>query len=102
MSKEAIGPQECSQPSYISYKIVFQGQKLKFPVTRFFFCIFQNFFCIFCEKSDIQRKHFLEVLEVSLMFLEMGEPGGRDKLLDTGYNIVIRKTLLFFKFWSNW
>ena len=55
-----------------------KGLTMKYPVYRFFLYIFQNFLYIFCSKSDIQRKHFLEVPELSLMILEIGEPGEWD------------------------
>ena len=37
VSKEVLGPQECSQPSYISHKIVFNNGNILFPEFSFVF-----------------------------------------------------------------
>ena len=71
VSKEALGPQEYSQPSYIFYKIVFTGQKLKYPDSSFFLCIFRIFFLYFTEfvggLNIVQIKKEKFVLNLCLM-----------------------------------
>ena len=46
VTKEALGPTECSQPSNVFYKIVFTAKNINIRLLILFF-IFQNFLCIF-------------------------------------------------------
>ena len=47
VSKEALGPQECSQPSYIFYKIVFRAKNWNILIPHFSFVFFRISFVYF-------------------------------------------------------
>jgi len=78
--KEALGPQECSQPFQTSYKIVFRANNRNILFSDFSFVFFRISFVYIARKVTSRGSTSRRVPEVSPISLKMGEPGEWDKL----------------------